>query len=60
MLGEILPCRRCGIALTQEATRSMGICGSCIMEMENRPSVLPRPKYGKSLVTDKSQEPRIE
>ena len=60
MLGEILPCRRCGITLTSEATRAMGICGACIMWAENRPSVLPRPKYGLSLVTDKPQEPRIE
>jgi hypothetical protein len=52
-------CRRCGIVLTMQATIAMGICGACLLELENRPAILPRPKYGKSLATDKPQYPEI-
>ena len=52
-------CRKCGIILSNEATISMGICGSCLIELENRPGILPRPKYGPALATDAEQVPEM-
>lgn len=53
-------CRRCGIALTHEATIAMGICGACLLACEGMPSVLPRPRYGQDRTPDTPPPPRIE
>jgi len=53
-------CRRCGLLLDNEATRAMGICGSCLMEVESRPPSLPRPQYGSARGTPPPDVPRID
>jgi len=59
MAEPLIVCRRCGIPLTTSATIAMGICGSCLILLETRPSIVPRPKYGNTLVTDTPQVPEM-
>ena len=58
MGAEMKVCRRCGIVLANEATIAMGICGSCLLRLENRPAIFPRPRYGVT-ATEHPQVPEM-
>ncbi len=58
-MNELL-CRTCGILLTNEATRVMGICGSCLLAAESRGNPMIRPSYGSRVADKPQREPELD